>query len=473
MGETFRLDPDGDVILILRNPNAPFAAWDERQDYMPLPLVPARRESPPPIVAPCKKSKGKKARSRLVAETETEPDIAGEFVPAFLFGRFPDAASEALEFQADPDHDHEPANIESSELLEHDTFSEQAQPTRQADVRMQVSSRHLILASAYFKRMFGNDWKETCSVDGRFEIFTENWDSDALLILMNIIHGHTRNVKRTISLEMLTKLAVLVDYYQCAEVVEIFSEIWINQLNTNLPATYSRDLILWLCISWVFRQPYQFKAATYTALKQSQGLIRTLGLPIPKIIVGKLVVILENVMALITCTERINQERLQSIDQIISALHKLLDDFYERRKLYSFECNSILLGALTSEMRARGLFSPRPAIPFLGFSLATTMASVRDIRSPRWHIKRNSPFGPEVDAIDCSLEPLIYPIVDGVEKSMNGLALEDFLSKVDSSERRDTLGNIIKRPEASMSTCHVSNPSYAWENSSGSAELVI
>lgn len=164
-------------------------------------------------------------------------------------------------------------------------------------MRMQVSSRHLILASTYFKLMFQNDWKETCSANGLFEIVMENWDSDAMLILMNIIHGHTRNVKRTVSLEILAKLAVLVDYFQCAEVVELFSQIWIIQLKKNLPTTYSRDLILWICISWVFRQPYEFKAATCTALTQSRGPIPTLGLPIPEIIVGKFVVVLENLVA--------------------------------------------------------------------------------------------------------------------------------------------------------------------------------
>ncbi|KAH0437843.1 hypothetical protein CcaCcLH18_03739 [Colletotrichum camelliae] len=29
---TYRLDPDGDVELILRNPDAPFAVWDDSED---------------------------------------------------------------------------------------------------------------------------------------------------------------------------------------------------------------------------------------------------------------------------------------------------------------------------------------------------------------------------------------------------------------------------------------------------------
>ena len=103
---------------------------------------------------------------------------------------------------------------------------------------------------------------------------------------MNIIHGHTRKVPRSVSLEILAKFAVLVDYYECFEAVEVFTDMWINELKEDLPKTYSRDLILWIWISWVFRQAEQFTATTGIALKQSRGPIQTLGLPIPERIVG-------------------------------------------------------------------------------------------------------------------------------------------------------------------------------------------
>jgi hypothetical protein len=106
---------------------------------------------------------------------------------------------------------------------------------------------------------------------------------------MNIIHGRTRKIPRWVSLETLAKIAVLVDYYECLEVVEVFSEIWITQLKKDLPKMYAGDLILWMWISWVFRQPEEFNMTTSIAMKQSQDPIQTLGLPIPEIIVcGKL-----------------------------------------------------------------------------------------------------------------------------------------------------------------------------------------
>jgi hypothetical protein len=171
---------------------------------------------------------------------------------------------------------------------------------------MRVSSCHLILASPYFKQMLRGGWKEDCtlSAEGCLTIYEEDWDPDALLILMNVIHGHTRKVARSVSLEMLAKLAVLVDYYECLEVVEVFSEIWIDQLEKGLPTTYSRDLILWICISWVFRHPLRFNVATGIALMQSKKPIQTLGLPIPETIVGRYLLGLHNTMSLTTAQRR-------------------------------------------------------------------------------------------------------------------------------------------------------------------------
>ncbi|KAL1969127.1 hypothetical protein VTN77DRAFT_381 [Rasamsonia byssochlamydoides] len=278
---------------------------------------------------------------------------------------------------------------------------------------MRVSSSHLTLSCLHFKKMLQGNWREkhTLLSDGRVSIPVEDWP-DAMLILMNIIHGHTRKVPRTVSLEMLAKVAVLVDYYQCFEVVEVFSEMWINQLKGDLPKTYSRDVILWICISRVFLQPELFQESTTIALRQSQGPIQTLGLPIS----GKIV-------------DRIDRRRQESIDRIVTFLHGLLDDFCEGRNLQnpcSFECQSILLGALTKEMSRLHLLSPRPAAPFLGFSFAATANSVRKIRSPIWCCNNRNYYSSHCQSHHCSLEPVIRPIIDSLEDSMKGLSLEDF-----------------------------------------------
>lgn len=190
---------------------------------------------------------------------------------------------------------------------------QETQPATETDrpkARMRVSSSHLTLASAYFKVMFRGDWKEkhTLSSDGSVSISMEHWPSE-MLILMNIIHGHTFKIPRALPLEKLAKLAVLVDYYQCFEVVEVYSEMWINHLNADFPKAYSRDLILWICISEVFRRPEQYKAATRIAIRESHGPIPTLGLPITTKTVGTFMYPWDYMMPILGC---INQSCRQN-----------------------------------------------------------------------------------------------------------------------------------------------------------------
>lgn len=155
-------------------------------------------------------------------------------------------------------------------------------------VYFRVSSRHLILASAQFERRLKECWSEghTLCSEGYVEMPVTDCDPEALLILLNIIHGHTRRVPRSIDVESLTKIAVLVDYYECHEAVEIFSDMWIDRLKGEVPTTYSSELIKWLCISWVFRKDEIFRSVTQVAQCQSKGRIEQHGLPISKRVIG-------------------------------------------------------------------------------------------------------------------------------------------------------------------------------------------
>ena len=76
--------------------------------------------------------------------------------------------------------------------------------------------------------------------DGLFHISVEDWDEEAFVIMMNIFHLRFRRVPRTITLEMLAKIAVIADYYKCCESTELFTDMWIADLETKtpIPATY-------------------------------------------------------------------------------------------------------------------------------------------------------------------------------------------------------------------------------------------
>ena len=110
-------------------------------------------------------------------------------------------------------------------------------------------------------------------------------------ILLNILHLPNRQVPVDITLVRLAKFAVLVDYYDCWEAVEVWTNIWIKDLEKKepVPAVYSRELVLWMLIAWVFEMPGNFNKTTLIALRQSQTpMIQDMGLPISPVVIGTL-----------------------------------------------------------------------------------------------------------------------------------------------------------------------------------------
>jgi hypothetical protein len=155
--------------------------------------------------------------------------------------------------------------------------------------RVQVSAKHLVLASPVFKETLKGGWKESLTYlqKGSAEITVDSWDIEALLILLHIIHGQYYQTPRKITLETLAKVAVLADYYDCREALDILATTWINALEETIPKSYSRNLVLWLWVSWFFQLPAQFREATSTAMSRSNNWIDNLGLPIPDIAISK------------------------------------------------------------------------------------------------------------------------------------------------------------------------------------------
>lgn len=68
----------------------------------------------------------------------------------------------------------------------------------------------------------------------------------------------------------------------------------------------------------------------------------------------------------------------------MKTLHDVTLSLLEGTNKCSFECDSILLGALIKKTRALGLFSPRPTKPFYGLSHQNLVSSICEIQSPRW-----------------------------------------------------------------------------------------
>jgi hypothetical protein len=109
----------------------------------------------------------------------------------------------------------------------------------------------------------------------------------AFLILLNVVHGHTRRVPRQVDLRMLTRIAILVDKYQLHEALEMFTDIWCENMKGSIPQSFTDDSMAAICIYWVFGKSPQFKQATQIVQMESKGRVNEEGLPIPSSIIGK------------------------------------------------------------------------------------------------------------------------------------------------------------------------------------------
>ena len=124
-----------------------------------------------------------------------------------------------------------------------------------------------MFASPVFKWLLTGGWKESiaCFQKGSVEITAECWDVEVFIILLRAIHAQHSQIPRKLTPEMLAKLTVIADYYECQETVHFLTELWIEKLDEKIPPIASRDLILWLWIAWFFRLPSQFKSSTSIA----------------------------------------------------------------------------------------------------------------------------------------------------------------------------------------------------------------
>ncbi|OAX79630.1 hypothetical protein ACJ72_06047 [Emergomyces africanus] len=222
--------------------------------------------------------------------------------------------------------------------------------TCEQEVLIRASSRHLILASSVFRAMLQRKFSESDALhkSGSVEIPLPDDDPDAFLILLNIIHARMRKVPIELDIDTYTQVAVLADKYDIHEAVDIFSNFWFEKLKDTIPQTYTEDIPGWICICWVFNRPEEFKHVTRLALRQGRQNIAIGDLPIPASIV-----------------DAINGQRVDSISRIVSILHVQLADYLEKEHC-SFECDSLMLGALTKRLKALHLFPNQPEPPFTG-----------------------------------------------------------------------------------------------------------
>ncbi|EHK42052.1 hypothetical protein TRIATDRAFT_322171 [Trichoderma atroviride IMI 206040] len=296
-------------------------------------------------------------------------------------------------------------------------------------VQFLLSSRHLSLASPVFDAMLSGCWKESTVLDERprkiarrenrdtsdselqvrHEISATEWNTEALLLLMNIIHGRHRKLPDDLHPETLAHFGILVDYYKCHEITEIFARRWIHKNKFYLPTTYSSFTTLWIFISWVFSDAAIFEEMTEQGIKESQGPVNAMFLPLPPAV-----------------SDAIEEKRASSLQRIIRHVDKIREALIkgEVHRSCGDGCSTMLLGTLIKAMHEHGisesqLLNSRPCP-----SLMQIKQTLLGFRTPTWY--NPSDYRQRSAGHSCSVKSLLEPGIDGILKNLKGLKLNDY-----------------------------------------------
>jgi hypothetical protein len=312
------IDPDPDTVIVLSNPCTDFAPWephpiapeqavldtpvheDDVQDlYAPSGAGSTRLMSKKQKKQSMKEMRLARERARMrQAEHEAEPldtpqassihQTNSAEPSAGIIDNMFDNDADALTGASSTTHN----NMSAIEVAQSPADASESLEPEEEGIHYYVSSRHLMLASPMFKRMLTQDGFAESGrneVDGMFHIEVSDWDAEAFLIILRIIHLRNRQVPRTVSLEMLAKIAVVVDYYGCEEAIELYTAMWIKEVEKlrDLPDRSFRDIALWIWVAWTFDLVDQFESATIFAMEECTESMQTIELPIPSRVSGK------------------------------------------------------------------------------------------------------------------------------------------------------------------------------------------
>ncbi len=401
----FILDPEGEVTIILHNPNAPLAVWDLTSASTHYGAVNSTKVDWTSKAATGATRNSVRAQAMALARRMAEPDEATAQV-----------SSEANLFENEAEDGHDPekpgedASGDAPGDNEKKASDEESSTPKPAAVRFRASAKHLMLASPVFQSMLiRNGWKEATQLkeQGSVDINAYDFGTEALLVFLRIVHCQVTQIPDRMSLDLMAKLAVVADYYKCRDLVAFYVKRIIRDSHCNTqPKRFSRTLVLWIWVSYFYEIDYLFDLVTTTAVREAGGVIAPLGLPIPREIIDDL-----------------NDIRVKGIKKVVDALHAAKDALLTPPVKCSIQCDSALLGALTMQMQVHGLLSPKPQEPFVGLRYRSLVKDVDNFWCPdAWDVKHTihywmsikpeRRFTREYKKINCHLRRIQRPTFD-------------------------------------------------------------
>ncbi|KAG0649945.1 hypothetical protein D0Z07_3555 [Hyphodiscus hymeniophilus] len=288
-----------------------------------------------------------------------------------------------------------------------------------------VSSRHIMLASKYFESLLSGDSDEATMLRSKKHVsIALSADLDAMVILLNIVHGVSRKVPRQVNLETLRKVATLVSALGMIDAVQFFSDTWIDEFQRKgLPTAYNEKVIALLFVFWVFDRPAEFRNMTKIAQRECDENLdeHVQDIPIPCSII-----------------DAIKKDRETAMESAIAVIHTLINKYLDGKTIcdgsweeeLAYACDATVLGSLMKSSRKIGIW-PKPEAPFPGRKFNELAQAIRSIRvldvckkssSRRLHL-----LGPSNNSH--GLEDSIEAAIKSIEVGVDGLDLAEYAKK--------------------------------------------
>ncbi|CEF74641.1 hypothetical protein SNK05_002732 [Fusarium graminearum] len=258
----------------------------------------------------------------------------------------------------------------------HETTNRQEGNDPGAELWIEVSRKHLSVASRRARIMFQGDYLETqrSEIDGHYYWSMEAlFQPEALLIVLRIIHAQNQDVPQYVSFEMFAQIATVVDDLQCYEAISFSAKSWMSQLSGSIPHHLCDDLIRWIVVVSVFGLNDYLECAKHVAMVESTGPIDSLGLPILSSIIDK-----------------IEEKRQGHLKNLTDRLHASLTEISSGKHCDVPQCVYVMGGTMKKHMDDMRLLSPHPERPFQDLSLTSALEALRRLDSPPLYLPWDS-----------------------------------------------------------------------------------
>ena len=258
----------------------------------------------------------------------------------------------------------------------------QSQTTSTRHIAMQVSYKHLVSASRFFKDMFKDTGWDSRSTNDRkpVPIPLAGDDLRSMCILLNIIHGLNGRVPRRVGKRDLLRIVKLIDKYEFHEAAEFCTDVWFDALRPSMPRTFHPGLATWIYICWHLKKPKEMDALVKIAIWESSTDLDDLDGLVPDWIIGEKWPSEGHVNRFLIQPGDIQSRRQQILVKLVDLLSELSKNSLNsrRRCFHDDDCDALLTGKFLKALAKDALF-PIPEPASLSRSISSLFSIMRGI----------------------------------------------------------------------------------------------